>query len=63
MAITMRHEHGDIYRLEIRGLLRQADFARAEEALAAEITRTGPVKLLIVLNACLLYTSPSPRDS
>jgi hypothetical protein len=50
MSTTMRHEHDDIYRLEIRRLLRQTDLARAENALLAEITRVGPVKLLVVLN-------------
>lgn len=50
MPVTMQREHDDIYRLEIRRLLRQTDLVRAEEALAAEITRIGPVKLLVVLN-------------
>jgi hypothetical protein len=50
MSTTMHHEHDDIYRLEIRRLLRQTDLARAEHALLAEITRVGPVKLLVVLN-------------
>lgn len=50
MPVTMQREHGDIYRLEVRQLLRQTDLARAEGELAAEITRIGPVKLLVVLN-------------
>jgi hypothetical protein len=43
-------EHDDIYRLDVRQLLRQTDLMRAEDALFAEITRIGPVKLLVVLN-------------
>ena len=50
MAITMQCERDDIYRLDLRGLLRETDLAQAEKALAAEITRIGPVKLLVVLN-------------
>ena len=49
MPITMLREHDDVYRLEIRRLLLETDLARAEGALAAEITRIGPVKLLVVL--------------
>jgi hypothetical protein len=50
MPVTIRREHNDIYRLEICRLLRQKDLMRAEDALAAEITRVGPVKLLVVLH-------------
>ena len=50
MPVTMRHDHDNIYRLEVRQLLQQTDLARAEGELAAEITRIGPVKLLVVLN-------------
>ena len=49
MPITVQWEHDGIYRLDVRRLLRQADLARAEDALFAEITRIGPVKLLVVL--------------
>ena len=49
MPVTIHCEHDDIYRLDIRRLLRQADLMRAEDALFAEITRIGPVKLLVVL--------------
>src|SRR5687767_6934101 len=49
MPVIMRREHDDIYRLEIRRRLRQTELLRVEDALAAEITRVGPVKLLVVL--------------
>jgi hypothetical protein len=46
MPITMEHEHDNVYRLEIRGMLRKADLDRCQEALAGEAARIGPVKLL-----------------
>ena len=49
MPVIIHRERDDIYRLEICRLLRQVDLMRAEDALAAEITRVGPVKLLVVL--------------
>ena len=49
MPVTLQQEHDHIYRLDIRRLVRQAELARAEQALAAAITSGGPVKLLVVL--------------
>ncbi len=49
MPVTIHCERDDIYRLDIRRLLRQADLMRAEDALFTEITRIGSVKLLVVL--------------
>jgi SpoIIAA-like len=49
MSISMQHERDDVYRLEMSGLLRRADFAQCETALAQEMGRIGRVKLLFVL--------------
>ena len=49
MSITMEHEPGNVYRLEIRGSLSKRDLDRCQAALAGEIARVGPVKLLFVL--------------
>jgi hypothetical protein len=49
MPIRLEYEHGNIYRVELQGMLQQADFERCQERLAGEMQRTGPVKLLFVL--------------
>jgi hypothetical protein len=50
VPITLNHERDNIYRLDIRGMLLKADFDLCQNALAAEIDRIGPVKLLIILD-------------
>jgi len=47
--MTMHKEGGNVFRVEIRGTLRKAEFAQQQNALAAEISRLGPVKILFVL--------------
>ena len=49
MPITLQHERGNLYRLDVRGILRKSDLSRCEELLAAEICRIGPVRLLFLL--------------
>ena len=50
MPITLEHEQGNIYRLDVSGRLSKAEFDRCQESLATEIGRIGPVKLLFVLS-------------
>jgi hypothetical protein len=59
MPVAMRHEHGNIYGLAVRGILRKADFERCEQMLAAEIERIGPVRLLVVLDGFAGWESPA----
>jgi len=49
MPVAMHHESGNIYRLEISGLLRRADFGQCEAELSSELNRVGSAKLLFVL--------------
>ena len=49
MAIAMHDEGGNLFRLDIRGTLQRADLDRCQKELAAYIGRSGPVKLLFVL--------------
>jgi len=49
-TLTVAHEGDDIYRLDLGGVLRKADFDRSSAAIAREIDRAGPVKLLVVLD-------------
>lgn len=49
MPIVMHHERDNIYRVEIRGTLRKRELDECQEALAGEMARSGPVKLLFML--------------
>jgi SpoIIAA-like len=49
MPITLQHERDNVYRLEVRGILRKSDLDRCQDVLAGEIGRIGPVKLLFLL--------------
>jgi hypothetical protein len=49
MPMTVHHEHGNVYRIVVRGLLRTSDFAQGQDVLAGEMRRVGPVRLLFVL--------------
>jgi hypothetical protein len=50
--VTLRHDHGNRYRLDINGRLRKADLDRAQDALLAELDRAPhpAVRLLVVLD-------------
>jgi hypothetical protein len=49
MSISLLHEDGNVYRIEMSGLLRQSEFQRCEGELADEMRRAGSVRLLFVL--------------
>lgn len=49
MALTLEPEGGNVFRLDLQGRLRKADFERCEQQLEREIARIGAVRLLIVL--------------
>ena len=51
MAIAMHDEGGNLFRLDIRGMLQKADLDCCQKELAAYVTRSGPVKLLFVLES------------
>jgi hypothetical protein len=50
MPMAMHHEIGDIYRLEISGLLLKAEYGRCEAELKSELERVGSAKLLCLLH-------------
>jgi len=39
MPITMQHDGGNTFRLDVSGVLSKSDFDRCQDALAAEMTR------------------------
>ena len=42
VPVTMQHERDNIYRVELRGMLRTTDLARCQERLVGEMGRIGP---------------------
>jgi hypothetical protein len=50
MPISMTPERDNVIRLDIRGTLRHAEFEECQELLAAEMARTGPSRLLFILD-------------
>jgi SpoIIAA-like len=60
MPIAMHHEGGNLYKLEIRGTLRKADLERCQQALAVEMGRIGPVRLLFALEG---FDGWDPKDN
>lgn len=47
--MVMHAEGGNVFRLNVRGILRKHEFDRCQERLAAETIRHGTVRLLFVL--------------
>jgi hypothetical protein len=50
MAIRLRHEDGNIYLVEVRGMLRSDELKACQNELADEISRCPSVRLLVVLD-------------
>ena len=50
MPLKTTPESGGIYRLDVSGLLSKADFERSQVTIAGAIARSGPIKLLVVLD-------------
>ena len=49
MPMTVHHEGGSVYRLEVRGTLRKLELERCQNELVADMDRAGPVRLLFLL--------------
>ena|SRR5689334_9804842 len=49
MSISLLHDHDNVYRMEVSGLLRKAEWDRYESTMAGEMRRSGHVKLLVVI--------------
>jgi hypothetical protein len=50
MPIELHHEHDNIFRVDLRGRLRQAEFRGCQEQILRDVSRLGPVRLLFVLD-------------
>lgn len=51
MAISLEHEQGNVYRVDMSGVLKRPDLDWCQGRLAGEMGRVGPVRLLFVLDA------------
>ena len=60
MSIAMHHEGANVYRLEIRGILQKTDLERCQDALVVQMGRTGPVRLLFLLEG---FEGWAPKDN
>ena len=49
MPISLEHEHDNVFRLDVCGMLRQTEFEECQQRLTSEMARTGSVRLLFVL--------------
>jgi hypothetical protein len=60
MPIALEQEAGNVFRIEIRGMLRKADLDRCQAQLATELPSLGTVRLLFVLDG---FEGWEPRDN
>jgi len=49
MPMTVRHEGGNVYRLEVHGTLSKLELERGQNVLIDDLGRVGPVRLLFLL--------------
>src|SRR5688572_12329749 len=50
MPIELHHERDNIFRIELRAKLRQAEFKGCQDQILREVARLGPVRLLFLLD-------------
>jgi hypothetical protein len=50
MSIELHHEHDNVFRVDVSGVLRHRELERSQEQVRSEMQRTGPVRLLFVLH-------------
>jgi hypothetical protein len=50
MPIQLHHERDNVFRIELRSMLRQREFEHCQEQVLHEASRVGPVRLLFVLD-------------
>ena len=50
MPISLEYERDNVFRLDLRGTLRQTELEDCQKRLLDEMTRTGPARLLFVLD-------------
>jgi SpoIIAA-like len=59
MPMSVHHERGNIYRVEVQGTLSTREFERCQDVLLEEMRRVGAVRLLFLLDA---FNGWEPED-
>lgn len=49
MPMTLRHDRGTVYRIEVSGVLRKSELDECQASLVRELDRVGTVRLLFLL--------------
>jgi hypothetical protein len=57
--MTVHHERGNLYRVQVDGSLRKLDLEQCQKQLADEMARVGPVRLLFLLET---FEGWAPQD-
>jgi hypothetical protein len=50
MSVSLQHEHGNVYRVDVSGMLGEQEFGALQRSAAVEIDKRGTIRLMIVLN-------------
>jgi hypothetical protein len=59
VPIALKEETGRVFRVEMRGMLRKAEFDHCQSQLAGEMSPQAPVRLLFILDG---FEGWEPRD-
>lgn len=51
MSVSLRHEHDNVYRMDISGVLQERDFTGMQRELSADLDGVRKIRLLVVLTA------------
>jgi hypothetical protein len=49
VAVSLRHDHDNVFRMDISGVLQERDFAAAQRSLVAELEGARRIRLLVTL--------------
>jgi hypothetical protein len=50
MGVSLQHEDGNVYRVDVSGMLGEQEFGALQQSAAAEIGKVGKIRLLVVLH-------------
>lgn len=62
MAVSLQHDRGNIYRVDISGRLHEDELKALQHAAAVEIRRGGRIRLLIILKDFAGWDNAAGRD-
>lgn len=62
MGVRFQHDHGNVYRVDITGLLGEKDFGTLQQSAEHEIQDKGKIRLLVVLNHFAGWAPGNWRD-